>query len=116
MINVDWFQPFTNVKYSVGVINLVILNLTCEERYKLENIIVVGIIPGPKEPKNNVNSFLVPLMEDLRKFWKGVSMKASIGGVVSSIVVRLAIICAACDTPALLSSVVLLVTLQQWVV
>jgi len=101
MINVDWFQPFTHVKYSVGVIYLVILNLPREERYKLENIIVVGIIPGPKEPKKNVNSFLVPLMEDLHKFWNGVSMKASIGGVVSSIVVRLAIICAACDIPAL---------------
>ena len=53
------------MKYSVGVIYLVILNLPREERYKLENIIVVGIIPGPKEPKKNVNSFLVPLMEDL---------------------------------------------------
>ena len=76
MINVDWFQPFTHVKYSVGVIYLVILTLPREERYKLENIIVVGIIPGPKEPKKNVNSFLVPLMEDLHKFWNGVSMKS----------------------------------------
>ena len=54
-----------HVKYSVGVIYLVILNLPREERCKLENIIVVGIIPGPKEPEKNVNSFLVPLMEDL---------------------------------------------------
>ena len=53
------------MKYSVGVIYLVILNLPREERYKLENIIVVGIIPGPNETKKNVNSFLVPLMEDL---------------------------------------------------
>ena len=30
MINVDWFQPFTHVKYSVGVIYLVILNLPHE--------------------------------------------------------------------------------------
>ena len=68
MINVDWFQPFTHVKYSVGVVCLVILNLPREERYKLENIIVVGIIPGPKEPKNIINPFLIPLMEDLHKF------------------------------------------------
>ena len=23
-----------------------------EERYKIENVILAGIIPGPKEPKN----------------------------------------------------------------
>ena len=97
----DWFQPFTHVKYSVGVIYLVILNLPREERYKLENIIVVGIIPGPKEPKKNINPFLVPLMEDLHTFWNGVSMKASTAGQISSVVVRLAIIRAACDIPAL---------------
>ena len=94
-------QPFTHVKYSVGVVCLVILNLPREERYKLENIIVVGIIPGPKEPKKNINPFLVPLMEDLHKFWNGVSMKASTAGQISSVVFRLAIICAACDIPAL---------------
>lgn len=57
MLNLDWFQPFTHVKYSVGALYMVILNLPREERYKLENIILVAVIPGPKEPKKTVNSF-----------------------------------------------------------
>lgn len=36
MLNLDWFQPFTHVKYSVGALYMVILNLPREERYKLE--------------------------------------------------------------------------------
>lgn len=61
-LNLDWFQPFTHVRYSVGALYLVILNLPREERYKIENIILVAIIPGPKEPKKTVNSFLAPLI------------------------------------------------------
>lgn len=57
MLNLDWFQPFTHVKYSVGALYMVILNLPREERYKLENIILVAVIPSPKEPKKTVNSF-----------------------------------------------------------
>ncbi len=62
MMNVDWYQPFKNSPYSVGVIYLTILNLPREERFKQENIILVGVIPGPKEPKNNINTYLDPLV------------------------------------------------------
>lgn len=50
MMNVDWFQPFKHSPYSVGVIYLSSMNLPRGERFKRENIIVVGIIPGPGEP------------------------------------------------------------------
>ena len=56
MLNVDWLQPYKHSQYSVGVLYLSILNLPSSERYKLENIIVVGCIPGPSEP-HNMNSF-----------------------------------------------------------
>ncbi|XP_073672238.1 uncharacterized protein [Paramisgurnus dabryanus] len=39
MMNVDWYQPFKNSPYSVGVIYLAILNLPREEHFKEENII-----------------------------------------------------------------------------
>ena len=32
MLNVDWFQPFKLVRYSVGVLYLVIMNLPRHER------------------------------------------------------------------------------------
>lgn len=56
-LNLDWFQPFSHVNYSVGVIYMVILNLPREERYKVENIVLVSVIPGPKEPKLTINFF-----------------------------------------------------------
>lgn len=59
-LNVDWFQPFTHTQYSVGAMYLVVLNLPREERYRLENIILVGVIPGPKEPKLTINSYIAP--------------------------------------------------------
>lgn len=49
MLNVDWFQPFKHTIYSVGVIYLVIMNLPRSERFKPENVILVGLIPGPNE-------------------------------------------------------------------
>ena len=97
-LNLDWFQPFTHVTYSVGALYMVILNLPREERYKIENIILLSIIPGPKEPKLNVNSFLSPLVEELHDLWDGIPIQVSSSH--KSILVRLAVICIACDVPA----------------
>lgn len=55
-INVDWFQPFSHIEYSVGAIYLTIQNLPRNERYKEENIILVGVLPGPSEPPLTMNS------------------------------------------------------------
>lgn len=57
ILNVDWFQPFSHTQYSVGVIYLTILNLPCHIRYKRENVILIGVIPGPHEPEYNINTF-----------------------------------------------------------
>ena len=57
-LNLDWFNPFEHIQYSVGVLYLVVENLPRSESYKLENIIIIGTIPGPKEPKNNINSYV----------------------------------------------------------
>lgn len=65
-LNVDWFQPFTHTEYSVGVIYLTIQNLPRNERFKEENVILVGLIPGPTEPNLVMNSYLAPLVEDLK--------------------------------------------------
>lgn len=98
-INLDWFQPFTHVNYSVGVLYMVILNLPREQQYKMENIILISIIPGPREPKHTINSFLAPLVEELRDLWNGISV--TIGtSPKRTIMVRLAVMCIACDIPA----------------
>ena len=69
MLNVDWFRPHKHSPGSVGAIYLVLLNLPRHERYKLENIIVAGILPRPSEPKLTANTFLEPLVKELQTLW-----------------------------------------------
>ena len=96
MLNCDWFQPYKHLQYSVGVIYLTILNLPFSVRNKIQNVILVGIIPGPHEPRRSINSYIEPLVTDLKKFWIGVEL--NVGS--SKKVVKCAILCVACDIPA----------------
>ena len=57
---------------------------------------MVGLIPGPKEPKYTINSYLYPLVTELQKFWSGVKLSTTEG----SKVIRVALTCIACDIPA----------------
>lgn len=98
MINVDWFQPHKHVSYSVGAIYLCVLNLPRTLRYKLKYICLIGIIPGPKEPELIINSYLAPLVQDLKEFWAGVNLYISTTSCHSK--VRCALICCSCDLPA----------------
>lgn len=58
ILNVDWFQPYTHTVCSIGVLYLTIMNLPRSVRYKVENIIIVGILPGPSEPSHDINSLI----------------------------------------------------------
>ena len=57
LLNVDWFQSYKHISYSVCAIYLTILNLPRQLRYCRKHTIVVGIIPGPYEPKLHMNSY-----------------------------------------------------------
>ena len=96
MLNIDWFQPCKHTQYSVGAIYLTIMNLPRDIRFKQENVILVGLIPGPSEPKHDINCFLLPLVHELLKLWKGIEMNI----LGTAVVVRCALLCIACDIPA----------------
>ena len=96
MLNVDWFKPFKRTQYKVGAIYLVVLNFPRSERFLRGNLILVGIIPGPNEPKHVMNTYLAPMIKDLQDLWKGVDMKLPTGNKV----VRAALLCTGCDIPA----------------
>ena len=65
MLNFDFFQPKKHRNdYSVGVLYLANLNLPRSMRFKWENIIVVGIIPGMDKEPGSLNEFLAPLVKD----------------------------------------------------
>ena len=97
LLNVDWFEPFEHSIYAVGVIFMALLNLPRSIRYHQENIIVCGLIPGPKEPSQSINSFLEPLVEELLLLWRGEEVELQTG----SIRIRAALLCVSCDSPAM---------------
>lgn len=98
ILNFDFFQPFEHLSYSLGAIYMSVLNLPRECRFKQENTILVGLIPGPHEPSHDINTFLKPLVDDLLKFWCGVQMR--IASTNSTKMIKCALMCVSCDLPA----------------
>jgi len=96
LINIDWFQPYKRIAYSVGVIYAVIANLPRNIRYKDENVIIIGVIPAPKEPKKHVNSYLEPLVSELLELSKGLGFTTSVGRQF----ILGALVCLSADIPA----------------
>ena len=50
LLNTDWFQPYKHIEYSVGAIYIAIINFPRKMRYLKENVLLIGVIPGPHEP------------------------------------------------------------------
>ena len=96
-MNLDFFQPYKHVQYSMGAVYLTVLNLPRTLRYKQENIILVGLIRAANEPHHDLNSFLKPLVEDLLKFWDGIELY--VASMKYQKQIRCALLCVACDLP-----------------
>src|SRR5918995_4749439 len=100
MINLDWFQLFESSAYSSGVIYGVICNLPREVRFKKENILILGLLPGPKEVKlHRINHYLSPIVDELLELWNGYVMPISTK-FPNGKRIRLAVICCSNDIPA----------------
>lgn len=99
MLNVDWFRPQKHSPGSVAVLSLMLLSLPRHERYKLENIIVVGILPGPSEPKLTANTFLEPLVRELQTLWACKEL-FSIYGSLLKLSIKVGLVCVSSDIPA----------------
>ena len=95
-LNIDWFNPYIHTQYSIGAMYLTILNLPRSERYKIENTIIAGLIPGPSEPKR-IHGFLKPVVDQLEDLWKGIPILDNTG---QSNIVRAALLCFVSDLPA----------------
>lgn len=67
-LNVDWFQPFKHTQYSIGAIYVTIQNLP-RERFKQENVVLIEIIAGPKEPSLSIDLYLQPLVSELNEYY-----------------------------------------------
>lgn len=103
---VDWFNPFGNrassTSTSVGAIYMVCMNLPVYLRYRMENIYLVGIIPGPKEPSlHQINHFLAILVKDLNGLWADGVYFTRTSAYRFGRLVRCALIPLICDMPGL---------------
>ena len=100
MLNLDWFQPFDSRAYSCGVIYGVICNLLRDIRFKKENMLTLGLLPGPVEVKlHRINHYLAPIIDVLLELWHGFDLPVSTKHPTGKRI-RLAVICCSNDIPA----------------
>ena len=76
MLNLDWFQPFGGTIHSTGVLYAAICNLPRDIRFKRENLLILGIMPGPNEVSlHKINHYLAPIVDELELLWNGVTLR-----------------------------------------
>ncbi|KAL6577217.1 hypothetical protein OROMI_011493 [Orobanche minor] len=70
----DGFNPHSTLssKYSCWPGILVIYNLPPWLCFKRKYMMLTLLISGPKQPGNDINVYLQPLIDDLKKLWSGV--------------------------------------------
>ncbi|KEP47894.1 transposase family Tnp2 protein [Rhizoctonia solani 123E] len=76
IVNFDGFQVVRNGKYSVNGVYIMISTLPFHLRIKPENMILVAVMPGPKEPsKYEFDQIMQPFIDDLIELGQGVNMQ-----------------------------------------
>jgi hypothetical protein len=72
-LSTDGFQPHSNDShmYSCWLVFVMSYNLPPDKCLKEWFIFLTLIIPGPREPKKQINIFLQPLFEELKNCGKG---------------------------------------------
>jgi hypothetical protein len=102
-LNVDWFQPFKHVQYSVGVVYWTILNLPRHLRYLPGNVFITHILPTGSEKGVNMNNVLKESVLHLLRLWQpaghgdGFAFTDSTGALI---LICVALMIISCDQPA----------------
>ncbi|XP_010419027.1 PREDICTED: uncharacterized protein LOC104704679 [Camelina sativa] len=70
-ISIDGMNPFSmqNTNHSTWPVLLVNYNSPPTMCMKAENIMLTLLIPGPTAPRNNIDVYLAPLIDDLKDLW-----------------------------------------------
>lgn len=70
-LSTDGFAPFKRRKNTAWPLIIFNYNLPPEIRFHMDNILALGVIPGPKKPVD-IDSFLWPLLQELHRLATGV--------------------------------------------
>ena len=106
-LNIDWFRPHKATNKSVGAMYMTVLNLPREIRCKLENILLIGVMPSldyddgkvTKTEPQNITPFLTGLRDELLLLWhKGKKIPTYL--CKAGMQIKAALILIACDSPA----------------
>lgn len=84
-LSTDGFNPFSTLssRYSCWPVMLVTYNLPPMLCMQKENFILTLLIPGPKQPGNDIDVYLEPLIEDLQILWSnGVETYDAFSGTI----------------------------------
>ncbi|KAL6129740.1 hypothetical protein ACLB2K_073089 [Fragaria x ananassa] len=70
----DGFNPYgaVNSKYSCWPVILITYNLPPWLCMKRKYMMLILLISGPKQPKNDIDVYLQPLVDDLKVLWDGI--------------------------------------------
>src|SRR6266498_1269775 len=75
MLNLDWFQLYEGTIHSIGVIYAAICNLPRDIRFKCENLLTLGLLPGLNEVSlYKINYYLAPIVDELEFLWDGITL------------------------------------------
>jgi hypothetical protein len=104
-LNVDGFNAHgtsnSGKSLSIGGMYMVCFNLPPEIRYNIENVFLVGIIPGPDEPSTSeINHLLRPLVDSLLILWQDGIYLSRTPKYCHGRFIRAALIPLICDLPA----------------
>ena len=64
-----------------------------------KNVILVGLIPGPYEPKQYINAYLGPLVKEFKVLYDGIHFQ-NVSSTLGYTNLRATLACIACDMPA----------------
>ncbi|QRV97963.1 Transposase family Tnp2 protein [Ceratobasidium sp. AG-Ba] len=71
-LSTDGFGPFRTCEQSCWPLVIFNYNLDPTIRHRLENLLCLGVIPGPNEPQE-LDTFLEPLVDELEQLARGVA-------------------------------------------
>ncbi|XP_073152210.1 uncharacterized protein [Henckelia pumila] len=96
----DGFNPFGNMSttYSMWPVMVVPYNMPPWKCMQSENMMLSLLIPGPTSPGKDMDVFLQPLIEELKRLWEGVNTRDAVTN--DTFLMRAAVLWTINDYPA----------------